>query len=45
METIDDFLGWNAHSADEERGPALDDHVNELWQLAVGVVVLCLLSV
>lgn len=39
VELLDDRLGGNTDSGDEELGAAVDDDVNELVELALGVVV------
>lgn len=39
VQAVDDGLGRDADGADEEAGAALDGDVDELVQLAVGVVV------
>jgi hypothetical protein len=39
VEAVDDGLGWDADGGDEELGPGLDHDVDELVELALGVVV------
>jgi len=39
METVDHGLGWDTDGRDEEAGARLDDDVDELVELALGVVV------
>ena len=37
MQALDDMLGRDTNSADEERGLLVDDHVNELVELTWGM--------
>ena len=40
MQFVDRELGRDTDRADEEGGFLLDDHINELRELALGVVIL-----
>ena len=40
MELVDDVLRWHTNSTNEQPRLFLDDHVDELAQLALGVVIL-----
>ena len=40
MELVDDVLRWYADRTNEQPRPLLNNHVDELTQLALGVVVL-----
>jgi hypothetical protein len=44
VELVDDVLGGNTDGADKELGALLDDNVDELVKLALGVVVVGLTS-
>lgn len=39
MDAVDDVLWWDTDGGDEEGGLLLDDDVDELVELALGVVV------
>lgn len=39
VELVDDSLGWYTDGGDEELGARFDDDVDELGQLALGVIV------
>jgi len=40
MKLVDDPLGWNTDSTNEQGCPSFDDDINELWQLTRSVVFL-----
>lgn len=40
MQLLNSFLRWDANGANEEGGLLLNNHIDELWELALGVVVL-----
>jgi hypothetical protein len=39
VELLDDGFGWDTDGADEELSTRVDDDINELVELAFGVVV------
>ena len=39
MKLLDNVLWWYTNGADEESGTRVDDNVNQIVQLALGVVV------
>ena len=39
VELLDDVLGWNTDSTDEEFGSALNDDINKFVELSLGVVM------
>lgn len=39
MESVNDMLGRDADGGDEEFGTAVDDDVNQLVELAFGIIV------
>ena len=40
VELVDDILGWHTDGTNEQSSLLLDNHVDELAQLALSVVVL-----
>lgn len=42
VKLVDHLLWWDTDGGDKQLGLARDDHIDQFWQLTMGVVVICL---